>query len=90
VLRAAGRSQEAAGSYRKVWQQGTMGNSEVCTTKWRLSRWETWFPARRITRERPRPTEQVGEVKQPDAELLQRANLRRERCMTCCRSVIWL
>jgi len=76
LLRAGGHNQEAAAVYRKVWQAGREGRFDGLHYELAAVALGDLLASEKDYTGAASVYEEVGEVKDPDAELLQRANLR--------------
>jgi len=76
LLRVAGRSAEAAAAYRKVWQEGREGHFDGLHYELAAIALGDLLASQKDYTGAASIYEEVGEVKEPDADLLQRANLR--------------
>jgi len=76
LLRAEGHFQEAAAAYRKVWQEGHDGHFDGLHYELAAIALGDLLSSQKDYTGAAAAYEQVGEVKAPDAEMLQRANLR--------------
>ena len=89
LLRAAGRPQEAAAVYRKVWQAGRTDNIPACTMKSPRSAWAICCAARRISVERPRPTSKWHRCQSLIRRPCRKPTWARVRCTIFFTNAIW-